>query len=268
MAFSFGGVGLRILSAIALGVPTIAAIVWGRPILELWLAAFVALMGREWHVLCGGSGWAPARFALVLGGMGALLLAALDRYGEALVLVGLGLPVAYGLALREPRLAPVFTAAGLPYIGLCAIALSWLRAHPEGAITLAWVFLVVWATDTVAYGVGRTVGGPKLWRRVSPQKTWSGAVGGLLAAAAAGLGMAFAVHAEPLAPVLAGMALSVVGQAGDLAESAVKRHFGVKDSGAIIPGHGGLFDRADALLVAAPAAALTLYVCGADALWR
>jgi phosphatidate cytidylyltransferase len=268
VAFPVGAVTLRILSAIVLGAPTVAALWYGRPFLELWLAVFVALMGREWHEMCGGGGWRPARFALVFASLSALLLAGLDRYGAALVLLGLGTAVIYALARGERGLAPGFMAAGLPYIGVSAVALSWLRADSHGTVTLGWVFLVVWATDTVAYAVGKTVGGPKLCPPISPQKTWSGAVAGLLGAAAAGFGMALIAGAEPWVPVIASSALSVVGQAGDLAESAVKRHFGVKDSGSIIPGHGGLFDRADALLAAAPVAALAVYICGADALWR
>lgn len=269
VAFSAGSVTLRILSAIVLGVPTIAALFWGRPFWELWLAVFVALMGREWHELCGGSGWrSAARLALLFASLGALLLAALDRYGAALILLALGTPVIYALARGERGLAPGFMAAGLPYIGLSAVALSWLRADSYGTVTLGWVFLVVWATDTVAYVVGKTVGGPKLCPPISPQKTWSGAVGGLLGAVAAGFGISLVAGAEPWIPVIASLALSVLGQTGDLAESAVKRHFGVKDSGAIIPGHGGLFDRADALLAVAPAAALAVYIYGADALWR
>jgi phosphatidate cytidylyltransferase len=268
VAFSFSGLWVRVVSAVVLGVPTVAVIVWGRPFLELWLAAFVALMGREWHALCGGSGWTPTRLALIAAALGALCLAALDRYGDALLLAGFGSLAIYWLARREPGLRASFTAAGVPYIGVSAVALSWLRAGPDGLANLAWVFLVVWVTDTAAYAAGRSIGGPKLAPRISPQKTWAGALGGLMGAGAVGAGMALAARAPLLGPIAASLALSVVSQAGDLAESAVKRRFGVKDSGAIIPGHGGLFDRADALLAAAPGAALALYVCGANALWR
>ncbi|MGE5540085.1 MAG: phosphatidate cytidylyltransferase [Gemmatimonas sp.] len=259
---------LRVVSAVALGVPTVVAIAWGRPALELWLALFVILMAREWHMLCGGRDWTPARLALAVAAVLVLILATVDAYGAAVVVVGIAIPVVYLLARREAGLRWGWTASGVLYIGLTALALSWLRAVPDvGLLNLLWVFAVVWATDSAAYAVGRTIGGPKLAPPISPNKTWSGAVGGLVGAGVVGGVLGWA-EAGPTTPALAGMALSVVAQAGDLAESAVKRRFGVKDSGAIIPGHGGLFDRVDALLAAAPVAALGLYVVGADALWR
>jgi phosphatidate cytidylyltransferase len=115
----------------------------------------------------------------------------------------------------------------------------------------------VWTTDTAAYFVGRTVGGPKLWPRVSPKKTWSGAIGGTLAATALGAVVIQHSTTTALVPiVVVGVVLSVVSQAGDLFESAVKRQFGVKDASNLIPGHGGVMDRLDGFLFAAVAAAL------------
>jgi phosphatidate cytidylyltransferase len=260
---------VRAASAIVLAIPTIAAIAWGRPALEAWVAVAVVLMAREWHMLCGGTAWSASRLALMIGGLAALALAAVDRVPAAIVVALVGAPLVYVLARRETGAKPRFLAVGLPYIALPAIALSWLRAQPDtGFLNLAWVFGVVWATDIAAYFVGRTFGGPKLAPRISPGKTWSGAIGGAAGAGVVGAGLALGAGADPLPVVLASLAVSVVAQGGDLAESAVKRHFGVKDSGAIIPGHGGLFDRADALLGAAPVAALVLYLLGADALWR
>jgi phosphatidate cytidylyltransferase len=262
---------LRVISAIVLAVPTIAAITWGRPFIEGWFAVFAVLMAREWHELCGGRGWTLSRIALAVGSVAVLILATIDRYQAAVALVILGIPILYALSRLAKEPAASFMAAGLPYIAFAALAVSWLRATPgseAGLFNLLWLFGVVWGTDTTAYVVGRTVGGPKLAPAVSPGKTWSGAVGGLLGAAAVGAGLALAAGVPPFAVILASLALSVVAQAGDLAESAIKRRFGVKDSGSIIPGHGGLFDRADALLAAAPAMALTLYFVGVDALWR
>lgn len=260
---------VRVASAVVLAVPTVAAIAWGRPALELWLAVGVVLMAREWHMLCGGAGWSASRVTLLVAALAALALATVDRAGAAVAVAIVGVPLVYVLARRDADAASRFLAAGPPYIAFAAIALSWLRAVPEvGLLNIVWVFGVVWATDIAAYFVGRTVGGPKLAPRVSPGKTWSGAVGGALGAVAVGVGMALGADAAPVPAGLASLVLSVVAQGGDLAESAVKRHFGVKDSGAIIPGHGGLFDRADALLAAAPVAALALYFVGADALWR
>lgn len=155
-------------------------------------------------------------------------------------------------------------AAGALWIVLAAAALVWLRADPAaGRANVLLLLVAVWASDIGAYLVGRLAGGPRLAPRVSPGKTWSGAAGGLLAAAAAGAA-AGGGHGA-----LAGALLSVLAQAGDLAESAAKRRAGVKDSGALIPGHGGLLDRLDGLLAAAPAAALLAHSAGPGVvLWR
>jgi phosphatidate cytidylyltransferase len=157
--------------------------------------------------------------------------------------------------------------AGCAYILLAAIGLVWLRA--DSATGRAdWLFLValVWASDIGAYVAGRAIGGPRLAPRISPGKTVSGALGGLLAAVLVGivaaLSLAASYSASPWrAALLAGL-LGVVAQAGDLGESYVKRHFGVKDSGRLIPGHGGLLDRLDALLAVALAASLLALIEG------
>ena len=121
----------------------------------------------------------------------------------------------------------------------------------------------MWATDIAAYFAGRAVGGPKLWPAVSPKKTWSGAIGGTLGGVAAGLLVAklFGLAVSPML-VLVAIGLSVVAQAGDLLESAVKRHFGAKDASQLIPGHGGLMDRLDGFLTAAAAAVMVGLIRG------
>ncbi len=139
--------------------------------------------------------------------------------------------------------------AGVPYIGCGTAALLWLRGLPAtGTWIVLLLMLAVWASDIGAYLVGRVVGGPKLAPRVSPGKTWSGALGGLTAAALAGFSM-YGARGAAFASVL-----GIAAQGGDLLESALKRRFGVKDSGRTIPGHGGLFDRLDGMLLAAPVA--------------
>jgi phosphatidate cytidylyltransferase len=133
-----------------------------------------------------------------------------------------------------------------------------LRADPAYGLTaIVAIFAVVWATDILGYFVGRVVGGPKLAAAVSPKKTWSGALGGAAGAVLAML--AIAAYAGIHSPTILGLIaviLSVVSQAGDLCESAIKRRFGVKDASHIIPGHGGLMDRLDGFVAAASAAAL------------
>jgi len=151
---------------------------------------------------------------------------------------------------RLTRGAPVLRVLAWSY-GLAAlVALLWLRHQPVlGRETILWVLVCIWATDIGAYFVGRTAGGAKLAPSISPGKTWSGLVGGMAWAAVASalLGYVFGLG-ETLPLAIAGAALAVVGQAGDLLESAAKRRAGVKDSGRLIPGHGGLLDRIDGLM--------------------
>ena len=172
-------------------------------------------------------------------------------------------------ALPSSRLT---LAWGFPYLGLAAVALLWLRTDPvAGWPNTLFVLSVIWASDIGAYMAGRLAGGPKLAPSISPGKTWSGAVGGLIGAVLAAQGVAACFSSGFSPSHVAGLALglSVVSQAGDLLESALKRHFGVKDSGHVIPGHGGLLDRLDALLTVAPAAALLAFSVGRGVvLWR
>ncbi len=148
---------------------------------------------------------------------------------------------------------------GLGYIGLAVAALLWLRLRPDGFRLVLFLAAVVWAGDVGAYLFGRLLGGARLAPQISPGKTWSGAIGGTLCAVLAG----WAAWPGTAAPgILAALLLSVVAQAGDLLESAIKRRFGVKDSGRIIPGHGGLLDRMDGVLAAAPVAALLSLAAG------
>ena len=149
-------------------------------------------------------------------------------------------------------------AAGVAYAAVLLFAPLILRRDPAfGFVAIAFLFAVVWATDIAAYFAGRALGGPKLWPAVSPNKTWSGVLGGTLGGIAAGL-VAVKLMGVSVAPmlVLVAFLLSVAAQAGDLLESAIKRHFGAKDAGSIIPGHGGLMDRLDGFLTAATAAAM------------
>jgi phosphatidate cytidylyltransferase len=152
--------------------------------------------------------------------------------------------------------APGWAAGGVVYAGTLLIAPAMLRGDPQwGLVALLFLFANVWATDILAYFCGRAIGGPPLWPRVSPKKTWAGAIGGLAGGVAGSVGVAYASGVGKLG-IVAVMAcvLSVLAQAGDLFESAVKRRFGAKDASHLIPGHGGLMDRLDGFLVAALAA--------------
>ena len=168
---------------------------------------------------------------------------------------------AFILLITQWRTGRAWPAVGLLYAGFSAASLSLLRGdEPFGFTAIVFLFAVVWSTDIAAYFNGRALGGPKLAPRFSPNKTWSGAIGGAAAAVAGGILVASLVAAPGswLVPLLA-LLLSIVSQIGDLAESWVKRQFGAKDSGRLLPGHGGVLDRVDGLV----AAAALLYLFGA-----
>jgi phosphatidate cytidylyltransferase len=172
--------------------------------------------------------------------------------------------------LSRRLVARLMFATGIIYILLSAAALLWLRADTAvGRANVLFVLLVVWATDIGAYLTGRLLGGALLVPSISPAKTWSGAAGGLACALSVGIGAA-QISLGPVWRALAVAAgLSIAAQAGDLLESGVKRHFGVKDSSRLIPGHGGLLDRLDGLLAAAPIAGLLAAALGRGVeLWR
>ena len=153
--------------------------------------------------------------------------------------------------------AMLWRGLGLLWFGLPSIALVWLRDQPgAGLIGVFWLLACVWACDTGAYFAGKAIGGAKLAPAISPSKTWSGLLGGMLAAACVSTIFSFYSYTgETWLLAVTGAVLAALSQLGDLAESAVKRHFDVKDSGQLIPGHGGLLDRVDGMLFAIPAGA-------------
>ena len=161
-------------------------------------------------------------------------------------------------------------AAGLLYLAVVLGCLMWLRADPAaGRRDLLLLLAIVWAADIGAYVAGRAIGGPRLAPRISPGKTWSGTAGGLLAAGLVGLVVARGWDGRAWAGAALGLLLGVASQLGDLSESWVKRRCGVKDSGRLIPGHGGVLDRLDGVLLAAPVlAAVAVCVGRGVRLWN
>jgi phosphatidate cytidylyltransferase len=267
-----GALRVRALSALVLALPALAAVYVGAPVFDLLLGVVVLLMAVEWDRLCAGprnsSARAndPATWALGLAVFAIVVAAVLQVHGLALSLSLAGFAAVFLIARGIRRRAPLLQALGALYIGVPYVALVWLRADPaNGVVTLFWLLGVVWATDTGALFAGRSIGGPKLAPVISPNKTWAGLFGGMLAAAVVGAAFALWLGSPLLLAAAISAGLAVVAQAGDLAESLVKRHFGVKDSGTIIPGHGGIFDRVDGLLAVAPVWALVVLV---DAGWR
>ena len=146
---------------------------------------------------------------------------------------------------------PGWLAGGYMYIALAVLAAFWLRHDAKfGLLTFLWLLAAVWATDIFAFFTGRALGGPKLAPGISPGKTWSGLAGGVVAAALISIVFTVWTVADGLWLAVWGALIAVVAQVGDLAESAMKRRFGRKDSGRLIPGHGGILDRVDGLLAA------------------
>jgi phosphatidate cytidylyltransferase len=260
----------RVVSAAVLAPAALLCIWYGGTPYKIMLIGGAVGLAWEWAAMCGASALRPpgvfGAAAVVLG----TLLAALDHVGIALAVFGCGAALTAMLASGFAHWrALVF---GVPYAGIGTIAMLWLRADPvAGLANLLFALLLVWASDIGAYAAGRLLAGPKLAPRISPGKTWTGALGGLAAAMGAGLLVAFVSQGalQPWRVAAIAAALGIVAQAGDLLESLIKRHFGVKDSGHLIPGHGGLLDRVDALLTAAPVAALLALSAGRGVvLWQ
>jgi phosphatidate cytidylyltransferase len=193
--------------------------------------------------------------------MPSLALVGLGNFELAWLLVALG-ALAASLAARLLGARPGDGGFGVIYIAAPCLALSWIRAQPNPISWTILLFAVVWSADICAFLVGNALKGPKLWPRYSPNKTWSGFFGGLLGAMGAAMLTAELSTAKLslLAAAAIGLAGGLATMAGDLLESVLKRRFGVKDSGDLIPGHGGLFDRVDGLMVAVLAIAGARYI--------
>ncbi|MER2534583.1 MAG: phosphatidate cytidylyltransferase [Rhizobiaceae bacterium] len=249
---------LRIVSSVVLAAAVLGLTCLGGLPFRLLAVAIGAAMMVEWCAMAGEA--CSRRGAAIAGGfLCAMLLAILAGLPAELVFSLLGAGVVASLVDSRIRREQVWPAAGLAYAGLSAASLAFLRGSDQaGLVAILFLFAVVWATDVMAYFCGRALGGPKLAPSISPGKTRSGAAGGALFGVLAGVGVAFAAGASVLLLAPAALLLSVVSQAGDLFESWVKRRHGKKDSGALIPGHGGVMDRVDGLV----AAALALYVVG------
>ena len=246
----------RIASALVLGALALAAV-----IVSPWtFAALVIVAGVavawEWGRLVRGASFDAIALIQAAAIAAIAVLVTISRPELALVAAAAAFAGTGFLGLSSGTLG--WSLLGLAYSVLPAWSMVWLRSDPAwGAMALLFVFAVAWTTDTASYAGGRLLGGPKLAPRISPQKTWSGLIVGTLAPALVGYAFALMLKGTS-APRLAlvSVAIAAACQIGDLSESAVKRRFGAKDMSDLIPGHGGLLDRIDGLLIAAIAAAL------------
>lgn len=241
---------VRAVAGLAMIAVALVALTIGGIVFWLLCAIAAVFMMAEWSDLHG----VPLRDKRL--GQYALFvpLALMSPWGAGPYFLALGLLVgaAFFLVIVTGRRA---LALGALYVGLPVLALLLIREQPEGMIYTIWALALVWACDIGAYFAGRTIGGPKLAPVISPNKTWAGLIGGVVLASLLGVAMHYQ-YALPLRLTLATPLLAALAQMGDLYESWLKRRAGVKDSGTILPGHGGVLDRLDGIVPVAPVAAL------------
>jgi phosphatidate cytidylyltransferase len=239
----------RVVSAAAMAAVAVAATIWGGWLFAMIWTAVAAIVVHEWGRIVQGGDWTGSRsLAAVL----VVVLAGLAAEQASLLLIAMSGALAFVIAMVFGGARKADTLTGLIYASAlgCAVILCRSKGY-DGAVIIFWLFAVVWGTDIFAYFAGRSIGGPKLWPRVSPKKTWSGAIGGLVGGVILGAAILAVLGVSLKWQHLAlSVMFSVLTQGGDLYESSIKRRFGVKDSGSIIPGHGGFMDRLDGFIFA------------------
>jgi phosphatidate cytidylyltransferase len=253
----------RILTSIVLIPSALLAVYLGGWVLAAFASAAGLAMAREWVKIVHreDAGWRLALHAMAIILSQALLVLGHSHYAMASILLMALIGNVYAQRLGERS---AWTVMGILFVAVPCLAFSDLRLLvPFGLETVIWVLFLVWATDSAAYLAGSALGGPKLAPMISPNKTWVGAVSGMAAGIVVGITLAAVSGFEPgIAYVSACAAVSLLTQCGDLAESFLKRTFGVKDASDLIPGHGGALDRLDGLVVATCGVALFVQLAG------
>jgi phosphatidate cytidylyltransferase len=260
---------VRVVSALVLIPCALAAVVQGGWLFLLLMAVGAALLAMEWGQISEPRAQVRTGGAVMFGVLAGIFAGYVDNFPAALLLLVFG-AVTAGLYARVMKTAALDAAYGVLYIGWPCVVLVWLRKAPDGLAWALLLFAIAWSADICAYVIGSIVKGPKFWPRFSPNKTWSGFIGGLVA------GVLAAFIFATLAPIVAtwapwlsglnssltprvamvvGLVAALATMAGDLWESMLKRRFGVKDAGNLIPGHGGLMDRVDGMMFAVVALA-------------
>ena len=238
-----------------------AVLALGSVVVSIW--TFVALaiasgviVSWEWGRLVRKAGFDAIAMMQSAAVAAVAVTVAVSRPGLALIATALALAGTGLAAASSPTLG--WSLLGIAYSVLPAWSMVWLRSDQTlGVTALLYLLAVAWTTDTASYAGGRLIGGPKLAPQISPQKTWSGLLVGTFAPALIGFAFAwFLGETSGWRLALVSVVIAAACQIGDLSESAAKRRFGAKDMSNLIPGHGGLLDRIDGLLIAAIAAAL------------
>jgi phosphatidate cytidylyltransferase len=244
----------RLVSALVLLAIVLAGVIASPVTFAALVLVVTGLVAWEWSRMVRGAEYDLPLFIHIAATIVAGLLAASGWPALGVVAIAIGAGLVGMLSWDHNGRQ---SGIGVLYSGLPAVAMIWFRgAIPNGLDAILYLLFVVIATDTGAYFAGRLIGGPKLWPRVSPNKTWSGLGGAVVAAAVVGALFALWLPAPVTRLALMGAVLAVIAQAGDLFESALKRKYGTKDASALIPGHGGFMDRVDGLVAAVVAAAL------------
>lgn len=256
--FDWANFGIRAASAAVL-IPAVLLTVWfSRPLFLVMMAIATAILSLEWGKMSASR--APIRVAAVVtvAVLAVGFLAYLHHQVWAAVALAVG-AVAAALLARGVSERPGDAAYGVIYLSPAMYSLIWLHGVPDGNKWVVMAFFITWAADSAAFATGSVLKGPKLWPRLSPNKTWSGFFGGLLGAMATAVAfvLLFQVQLTWWGAALVGLFGGLATMAGDLWESLLKRRFGVKDSGDLIPGHGGLLDRVDGLMFAVVVVAIT-----------
>ncbi|HOP20633.1 MAG TPA: phosphatidate cytidylyltransferase [Parvularculaceae bacterium] len=252
----------RIASAALLAPTALAATYLGGAIFSAVVSFAAIVMVFEWTRMVEKREFSKAFYALAAACAAACSFAAAGFFDSAFGICAAGGVLAAFLSLRGAR-KPGWVIFGAAYIVAPSVALIWLRGEVENGRALTFMlFAIVWAADTGGYVGGRLVGGPKMSPAISPAKTWAGAVGGLIMGAIAGAVGGLWIYGEgPIAAYVgAGGLLGLASILGDMAESAIKRIFGLKDTSQFIPGHGGALDRLDGMIFATTAMTSALFL--------
>lgn len=240
----------RLLSAAVLAAVAVLITQFGGMWFALPALVLAGVLLHEWHRLSATPGYLFCAAAIIATW---IAIAWQENLVMALYALTVGMVggAFYLLVKRQEARVP-WAISGMAYVGIPMVVLVWMRNADGSSLVLLWMFLVIWASDSAAFVVGRIVRGPLLYPSVSPAKTWAGAVGGLLASVATGVGTAVMIQQTLTTALMLSVIVCLAAQSGDLVQSALKRRWQVKDTGGLIPGHGGLMDRLDSLVFAAP----------------
>ena len=259
-ATSYSEMTLRLFSAGVLVGITLIGVYLGSWIFSFLIIAVALLMIWEWCWLVADDKSLFLCFFQGFGIIAALILASNQLFLFSLLILFFGTCFIFALGWFNYFTQKVshWIAVGYLYIGLPSVAMIWFRQDDEfGFLGVLYIFILVWVTDSMAFFGGRFIGGMKLWPQISPNKTWSGFIGGILGSLFVGLIFAFwLVKPNVFILCLFSLILGTSAQIGDLVESAMKRRFGTKDTGSLIPGHGGILDRVDSMVFTAGVAAI------------